>query len=112
MSPAPSPAPRKHLMQPGQPRPVARREPMSLSTVQRWVMSTLALITVAHFAAGLVLAAVFSDRPDARVGLLVIAGVMGVLGVAAALVIHGRKPVSPWLAAGVLPAVVGAFFVF
>lgn len=105
------PRPRKHLMTPGQPRPTYR-EPMSLSRVQRWVMSTLAATTILHLAAGLAVAAAFSPRLDAKVGLLVIAGAFGVLSVLAVLLIHKQRPVSPWLVLGVLPAVVGAWFVF
>ena len=105
------PAVRKHLMTPGQPVRT-RRDPMSLSTVQKWVMSTLIAITIMHFAAGLVVAAAFSDRPDARIGLLVISGVMGMLAVVAARLIHQRSPLTPWLAAGLLPALVGCWWVF
>ena len=43
MDPAPAPRPpevRKHLMTPGQPRP-PQRYSTSLTSVQRWVMSSL-----------------------------------------------------------------------
>ncbi|MGN6128863.1 MAG: hypothetical protein ACTHOK_00810 [Nocardioidaceae bacterium] len=105
------PRPRKHLMTPGQPRP-AYREPMSLSRVQRWVMSTLAATTILHLAAGLAVAAAFSPRLDAKIGLLVIAGAFGVLSVLAVLLIHKQRLLSPWLLLGTLPSVVGAWFVF
>ena len=35
-----------------------------MGTVQRWVMSVLAVTTIGHFAAGLVLAAVFMDSAE------------------------------------------------
>ncbi len=105
------PRPRKHLMTPGQSRP-RYREPMSLSRVQRWVLSTLAATTILHMSAGLVVAAAFSTRLDAKIGLLVIAGAFGVLAVLAALVIHKQRLLSPWLVLGVLPSVIGAWFVF
>ncbi|MBY9074095.1 hypothetical protein K1X13_04580 [Nocardioides sp. WL0053] len=110
---ASSPRPRKHLMTPGAPRQ-QRADSMSLSRVQKWVMSTLAVTTIGHLAAGLVLAAMYvdEDRLDARIGLLVIAGAFGVISVVVALLIHGRKPLSPWLALGLLPTAVGAFLVF
>ncbi|MGZ4427143.1 MAG: hypothetical protein ACXVXC_17090 [Nocardioidaceae bacterium] len=105
------PAVRKHLMTPGQPRP-QRRESMSLTSVQRWVMSILAATTIMHLAAGLVVAAAFSDRLDARIGLLVIATAFGLLAMVAALLIHQRRPLSAWLLIGLLPSLVGVYFVF
>ena len=108
----PVPPRRKHLMDPANPRPQVRRQSMSMSQVQRWVMSVLAVTTIGHFAAGLVLAAVFLDRgTGAQVGLDVIAGVVGVLGVAAGFLIHQRSPFTPWLLAGLLPAAVGLFVI-
>jgi len=85
---------------------------MSMSSVQRWVMSALAVTTIGHFAAGLVIAAVFLDRGiGSQVGLDVIAGVVGVLGVAAGFMIHQKNPLTPWLALGLLPAAVGLYFI-
>lgn len=104
------PAARKHLMTPGQPRP--RQRSTSITAVQRWVMSTLTAITILHMAAGLVLAAYFSDRRDAQIGLLVIGAAFGVLAFVAALLIHRRNPLSLWLLPGLLPAVVGAVLIF
>jgi hypothetical protein len=86
---------------------------MSMTSVQRWVMSVLAVTTIGHFSAGLVLAAVFLEdaRTGAQIGLDVIAGVVGVLGVAAGFLIHQRKPLSPWLLLGLLPAAVGLYVI-
>lgn len=106
-----TPRPRKHLMVPGQP-PRQRQDSMSLSQVQKWVMSTLAVSTILHLAAGLVLAAMYVDTLDAQIGLLVIAGAFGVIAVAVGLMIHQRSPLSPWLALGVLPTLIGAYLVF
>ena len=85
----------------------------SLTNVQRWVMSVLAVTTILHLAAGLVVAAVFMDpdRVDARIGLHVIAAVIGVLSVATGLLIHRRSPLSPWLLLGLLPGIVGVWLV-
>lgn len=112
MSSAPSPTPRvrKHLMVPGQPRPM-NREPMSIGRVQRLVLSTLAATTILHFAVGLVVAAAVAERLDATIGLLVISAAFGVLAMVAALLIHRRRPVSPWLLLGLVPTLVGATFV-
>jgi hypothetical protein len=98
-------------MVPGQALP-AKTDSMSLSQVQRWVMSTLAVTTILHLAAGLVVAAMYVDTLDARIGLLVIAGAFGVISVAVGLMIHRRSPLSPWLTVGTLPALVGALLVF
>lgn len=102
-----APRRRRHLMDPANPvRPVNDR---SLTHVQRWVTSTLAVLTIAHLAAGLVLAALETpaSATAARIGLNVIAGAFGVLAVAAGLTIHRRSALSPWLLVGLLPAGIG-----
>jgi hypothetical protein len=98
-------------MDPANPRP--RSAPsMSMGSVQRWVMSALAVTTIGHFAAGLVFAAVLMDdhAMSARIGLVVIAAVVGVLGVAAGFLIHQKSPLTPWLVLGLAPAAVGLYF--
>lgn len=85
---------------------------MSLTSVQRWVMSTLVATTILHLSAGVVVAAYFSDRVDSQIGLLVISGAFGLIAVEAALLIHRHRPVSPWLLLGLLPALVGAYVIF
>ena len=102
--------PRKHLMVPGQ--PARRQDSMSLGRVQRWVMSTLAVSTILHLAAGLVVAALFVGTLDAKIGLLAISGAFGAVAVAVGLMIHQRSPLSLWLVLGLLPPAVGAIFVF
>jgi len=82
---------------------------MSLGRVQRWVLSTLAATTILHLSIGLVVAAVFAERTDAQVGLLVIGAAFGVVAMVTAFVIHQRRPVSPWLLLGLLPSVAGAW---
>ncbi len=112
MTQAPAPAPRrKHLMDPNAPRAVRDpvREQQSLNRVQRWVMSALAVTTILHMSAGLVLGAMSIDdpQPGAEVGLNLIAAAFGVMAVAAFLGIHRRSMVSPWLLLGLVPGVVG-----
>lgn len=109
----PQPPPRRrHLLDPANPRAGAQPGGMSLTSVQRWVMSSLAVTTVGHLAVGLVIAAAYvgDERPGADIGLLVIAGLLGMLGVAAGFLIHERSPLTPWLLIGTAPALVGAFF--
>jgi hypothetical protein len=76
-------------------------------------MSALAVTTIFHLQIGLVVAALFLDdpRPGAEVGLCVIAGAFGVLAVALAFLIHGRRPLTPWLLVGLVPAAVGIWLV-
>ena len=105
------PAVRKHLMTPGQPRP-QQRYSTSLTSVQRWVMSTLVATTILHLSVGVVVAAYFSDRLDSQIGLLVISALFGLIAFGAALLIHKRSPLSLWLLPGLVPALVGAYLLF
>jgi hypothetical protein len=104
---------RKHLLDPANPRP-QRSDPMSLSQVQRWVLSTLAVITILHLSAGFVLAAmtVEGHRTDGRIGLNVLAGVVTLGAVVAARAIHKRSPLTPWLLLGPAVAALGLFLTF
>jgi hypothetical protein len=101
-------------MDPADPRPRPGRPGMSLTHVQMWVMSVLAVSTLLHFAGGLVVAAFYvdDDRTDAQVGLLVLAGIFGVLSVLVGAAIHRKRLLSWWLVLGVVPALVGAYFLF
>lgn len=103
---------RRHLMDPANPqRPsLASRE---ITRVQQWVLSVLVATTILHLAAGLAVAAVYADgsRPGAGVGLNVLACVCGVGAVLAARLIHGRRPLSSWLLLGLVPGLVGLWFV-
>ncbi len=80
--------------------------------MQTWVLSTLAVTTILHMSAGLVVAAAFAKALDARIGLLVIAGLFGIVSIAAGLAIHKRRILSWWLLLGWLPSIVGAWIVF
>ena len=82
---------RSHLMDPDNPVRSTQGS-MSLTQVQKWVMSVLAVTTILHLAAGLMIAAYFIDdgRAEARIGLVVIAGAFSLIAVAAGRAIHGR----------------------
>ena len=99
-------------MDPNNPRPPQTNRDMSLSQVQKWVLSTLAVTTILHMSAGLVLAASAVGTLDARIGLLVIAGLFGVASVAAGLAIHQQRILSWWLLLGWAPTLVGAYLLF
>ena len=106
----PPPRRRSHLMDPNAPRPV--RDPKAehrLTRVQQWVMSVLAVTTILHMSAGLIIAAVVLDDPSpgARVGLSIIAGAFGALAVAAGRGIHQKPILSWWLLLGLVPTAVG-----
>lgn len=103
---------RRHLLDLDAPRRVVSdpgAEERSLGRVQRWVMSTLAVITILHLSAGLIVAAMYLEDATraSQIGLNVIAGAFGVVAVVVGLAIHGRRLLSPWLLLGLLPTVVG-----
>jgi len=100
----------RHLMDPSQPRkPTSPEDLARLDRVQKWVLSVLAVTTIGHLALGLVLAALLitEDNRGAQVGLCVIAGVTGMVAVAAGFAIHRKSPLTPWLLLGLAPGVVG-----
>lgn len=105
---------RRHLIDPANPRRAPQKAAMSITSVQRWVMSVLAVTTILHLAGGLVIAAVFLDeaKVDGRVGLNVIAGLVGVGAVAAARGIHHKRILSPWLLLGLLVTALGLYLTF
>lgn len=115
--PTPAPVRRpRHLLDPAdlaQSHRSSQSTKESLTNVQRWVMSVLAVTTILHLAGGLVLSAVYMDesRLDARVGLNVIAAIIGVLAVVTARAIHHKNPLSPWLLLGLVPGLVGLWLV-
>ncbi len=107
---------RRHLMDPDAPPPVRDHaaENESLSQVQRWVMSVLAVTTIFHLVFGVLVAALLIDnpRPGAQAGLCVIAGILGMIAVALALLIHQKKPYSPWVLVGLIPAAIGTWLIY
>jgi cytochrome b subunit of formate dehydrogenase len=87
---------------------------MHLEPVQKWVLSILAAVTIAHLAAGLVIAAMYVDesRTDAQIGLNILAGAFGVIAVVVFRTIHQLKPLSVWLLLGLIPTVGGLYLTF
>lgn len=107
----------RHLMDPDNPvREVksAASGSMHLEPVQKWVLSILAAVTIAHLAAGLVIAAMYVDesRTDAQIGLNILAGAFGVIAVVVFRTIHQLKPLSAWLLLGLIPTVAGLYLTF
>ena len=99
-------------MDPANPQRASVDSP-EITRVRQWVLSVLVATTVLHLSAGLAIAGVFAgrSRPGAGVALNVIAAFCGVLAVVAARMIHGRRPVSPWLLLGLVPGIVGTWLV-
>lgn len=110
-----APRVRRHLMDPASPRRPSTQKPMSVGQVQKWVLSALAVTTLLHLSAGLILAAIFLDdsRGDpGKIGLNVIAGLIGVGAVAAARGVHQKSVLTPWLVVGFLPCLVGLYLTY
>jgi hypothetical protein len=101
----------RHLMDPANPqRPVNDHR---LTSVQRWVVSVLAVTTIMHLSVGLVVAAYFLDHQAivSRVGLCTIAGAFGVVAAGVGRLIHQKPIASPWLLLGLTPGLVGVALV-
>ena len=75
-------------------------------------MSALLLTTATIFAGGLSVLAGSADRAGAKPGLLVIAGVVGLMAMAGVRIINQKRIASPWLLLGLLPSLVGWYFLF
>jgi hypothetical protein len=84
---------------------------MEIERVQKWVMTALMMTTAVIFAVGLALLAGQADRPGAKPGLLTIAGVVGIVAVAAARVIHQKSVLTPLLLLGAVPAALVGYLV-
>jgi hypothetical protein len=89
--------------------PVRQVNDHRLTQVQRWVISVLAVTTVLHLSAGLVIGAFFidDDAVASRVGLCVIGGLFGVVAAGLGRLIHQKPIASWWLAVGFLPGLIG-----
>ena len=88
---------------------------MSTEQVQRWVISLL-VFAISAFPIGGLIAATYAElnrgRHGAAVGLMIMAGVIGVLAIGAIRIIHKRSVASPLLILGVVPASIAAYFLF
>lgn len=97
-------------------RRYAVEEERSLDFVQRVIASSaiglfigsIAVVLAAYLAAS----GVHVLPRDSVVGLWVMTGVIGVVTAAAVLVLHRRRPYSPYVVLGLLPMVVSAYWIF
>lgn len=90
-----------------------RRTPMSIETVQRWVVSAVLIhvgsvpaVTLAVYSIG-----VAADDYGKGVGLWIMSGVIGLLTVCGVLAIFQRSLLSYWLIPGILPTAITGFYV-
>lgn len=111
-SPEPTRKRPRHLMDPANPQRPSVDSP-EITRVRQWVLSVLVATTILHLSAGLAVAGVLTNgsRPGAGVGLCVLSAICGVGAVLAARLIHQRRPVSWWLLCGLVPSLVGLWFV-
>jgi len=89
-------------------------EEKSLDLVQRMVISALCVVFIGGPTVALGAYSAFStaiSRSDS-IGLWVMCGVVGLLAAVAVLLINRRKPYSPLVLLGLLPAAVTAYWVF
>lgn len=105
----------RHLMDPDNPRREVVRPTgsgaMGLEPVQKWVLSVLAAVTIAHLSLGLVIAALYVDdsRTDAQIGLNLVAAAFGVVAVSVFRAIHQKSMLTAWQLLGLIPGVVGLY---
>jgi hypothetical protein len=85
---------------------------VQVDRVQKWVMSALLLTVATIFATGMSILAGVAEGPGAQPGLLVIAGAVGLLAMGGVRLINQKSLLTPWLLAGLLPAVVGWYFLY
>lgn len=103
---------RKHLMTPGVPPRPPSPKSMSTLQVQKWVTSILAFTLIEHLSGGIVVGALVAPKQSSQIGLLIIAGILGLIAVIAFRLIHEWRVLSPWLITGLAPALVGAYVGF
>ena len=89
-------------------------EERSLDLVQRVVFSAIVMVVTGSMA--FVLALYVALNPDEftraeTVMLWVMTGVIGLITAIVVLLINRRRPLSPWLALGLLPMAVSAYWI-
>ena len=85
---------------------------MSVTKVQQWVSSVLAATVIGHLSVGMVFAALYAPEQSSQIGLLVIAGIIGLIAGIGFRAIHQWRILSLWLLVGLVPALVGAYVGF
>jgi hypothetical protein len=101
-------------MDPNAPR--VKRDPEAvkkLERVQRRVVSVLAMTTIAHLTAGMILAAALDAKASlgAQIGLVVIGMLFWNVGVAAVLGLNKKPLISWWHLTALVPLATGLWLV-
>jgi hypothetical protein len=93
---------------------VREAEARSLDLVQRLVISALCFVVFGAPTFALAAYSAFSTAisQSDSIGLWVMSGVVGLLAAAAILLINRRRPYSPFVLLGLLPAAVASYWVF
>lgn len=91
-----------------------REDERSLKQVQHWVITLLIFMFAAFPIGGLIGAshAMLDDKKSSSIGLMVMAGVIGLAAVAIMRFVHQKTVATPLLLLGVVPAAIAAYFVF
>lgn len=87
---------------------------MSIEQVQRWVVTAL-ICAVASFPIGALIVVTHSMRrsePSSAAILCAMTGVLGLAAGSAILLIHRKKPWSPYVLMGLLPALGSAVWIW
>ena len=93
---------------------IGEAEARSLDLVQRVVISALCVVVFGAPTFALAAYSAFSTAisPSDSIGLWLMSGVVGALAAVAILLINRRKPYSPFVLLGLVPAAVAAYWVF
>ncbi len=75
-------------------------------------MSGLILTTATIFASGLCFLAGVADGAGAKPGLLIIAGLVGLVTMIGVRLINQLSPISAWVLLGLIPAMVGWYWLY
>lgn len=79
---------------------------MEVERVQRWISSALVMTVAALLASGLAILSSVSQQAGARPGLLIMSAATGLVAMVGVRLINAKRIITPWLAIGLLPALV------
>lgn len=79
---------------------------MHVKQVQRWVITALVLTTAVHFVGGLLLLIRHVGTESAFWVLTVISAIVMAISIIGSLLLHQKKPLSPWLLVALVPVVI------
>jgi uncharacterized membrane protein HdeD (DUF308 family) len=91
-----------------------REDERSLKQVQHWVITLLIFMFAAFPIGGLIGAsqAMLDQKRSSSIGLMIMAGVIGLAAVAIMRFVHQKSALTPLLLLGIVPALIASYFVF